>query len=85
MDRGHKFNPVADLATGVQVGFRGSAFDVGTEAFPAGRQPLQRGSDQARLQGRPGARRRRDLRQPARGALSLSRSSVWLTPRMAEQ
>src|SRR5215470_5710282 len=35
------FNPIADLPTGVQFSFYGSAFVLGTEAFPLADIPLQ--------------------------------------------
>ena len=34
-----EFDPIADLPTGVQFSFYGSAFVLGTEEFPAGRYP----------------------------------------------
>jgi NADPH:quinone reductase-like Zn-dependent oxidoreductase len=36
-----EFNPIADLPTGVQFSFYGSAFVLGTESFPLADIPLQ--------------------------------------------
>jgi NADPH:quinone reductase len=36
-----EFNPIADLPTGVQFSFYGSAFVLGTESFPLAEIPLQ--------------------------------------------
>lgn len=41
------FNPIADLPTGVQLSFYGSAFVLGTQGFPLADIPLQRMLDKA--------------------------------------
>jgi hypothetical protein len=38
---GRRFDPIADLPTGVQFSFYGSAFVLGTDEFPLAGIPLQ--------------------------------------------
>jgi NADPH:quinone reductase len=50
------FNPIADLPTGVQLSFYGSAFVLGTESFPLADIPLQQmiaNAEAGRYQAKP--------------------------------
>ena len=42
-----EFNPIADLPTGIQLSFYGSAFVLGTDGFPLADIPLQQLIDNA--------------------------------------